>query len=66
MPIRIGKHNGIEREGERERGKERQEEGRRSTCKLEPSHVYIFVSPDPDEKPREGDSCRREEVEAKQ
>jgi hypothetical protein len=51
------------REREREGGKERQEEGRRSTCKLEPSHVYIFVSPNPDEKPREGISCRREEVE---
>jgi hypothetical protein len=54
------------REREREGGKERQEEGRRSTCKLEPSHVYIFVSPNPDEKPREGDSCRREEVEPEQ
>jgi hypothetical protein len=53
------------RKRERERGRERQEEGRRSTCKLEPSHVYIFVSPDLDEKPREDDCCRREEVEAK-
>jgi hypothetical protein len=63
MPIRIGKHNGIERE---RGGKERQEEGRRSTCKLELSHVYIFVSPNPDEKPREDDSCRREEAEPEQ
>jgi hypothetical protein len=51
---------------ERERERKGEQEGRRSTCKLEPSHVYIFVSPDPDEKPREGNSCRREVVEAEQ